>query len=478
MPASVPAGRATAVWCYGRCYSTDEPIERLRIVVDGTAHHPAAWRMPRLDAEDGGHRSGFWGTVPIEAHARPGAVELALHVRLADGAEELAPLARIEVVEPEPPKGIDAAPELPGEGLIAICMGTFDPDPDLLRAQIESLREQTDRRWVCLISDDCSSSEHFEWIKQAVTGDRRFALSRSDRRLGFYRNFERALEMIPPEAELVALCDQDDRWYPEKLEVLRGELRDAGLVYSDQRLVDHSGRVLRETFWEGRSNNHTSLVSLLVANSITGAAALLRREVAELALPFPDPPGWQFHDHWVGLVALAHGEVGYVNRPLYDYVQHRGAVFGDVGSSTGTPTPVVPPWWTLRGLRARRGVLGRWRAAYFYGYLNREVQAQVLLARCGRTMSGPKRRALRRFVSSGRSPLGVAWLAARPLRALAGRTETLGSETQLALGIVWSWIAAVAARRSGPVPRATLDARLPELGEFEQTRLRRWRAGV
>ena len=120
----------------------------------------------------------------------------------------------------------------------------------------------------------------------------------------------------------MALCDQDDRWYPEKLEVLRGALGGAQLVYSDQRLVDRSGRVLRETLWKGRRNNHTNLASLLVANTITGAATLFRRELAELALPFPEAPGWQFHDHWLGLVALASGEVAYVDRPLYDYVQH------------------------------------------------------------------------------------------------------------------------------------------------------------
>ena len=114
--------------------------------------------------------------------------------------------------------------------------------------------------------------------------------------------------MAPAEAELLALCDQDDRWYPEKLATLRARLGDAQLVYSDQRLVDARGQVLRDTLWRGRRNNHTDLASLLIANTITGAATLFRREVADLALPFPDTPGLQFHDHWLALVALAPGE--------------------------------------------------------------------------------------------------------------------------------------------------------------------------
>ena len=87
-----------------------------------------------------------------------------------------------------------------------------------------------------------------------------------------------------------------------------GAIGGAGLVYSDQRLVEADGRVLRDTMWEGRRNNHDDLVSMLVANSITGAAMLMRRDVAELSLPFPDTPAHAFHDAWLALVALAAGE--------------------------------------------------------------------------------------------------------------------------------------------------------------------------
>ena len=78
-------------------------------------------------------------------------------------------------------------------------------------------------------------------IAAELDGDERFVLSRSDRRLGFYRSFERALTLIPRRRDLVALCDQDDRWYPEKLATLRAELGGAKLIYSDQRLVDVDG---------------------------------------------------------------------------------------------------------------------------------------------------------------------------------------------------------------------------------------------
>jgi hypothetical protein len=96
------------------------------------------------------------------------------------------------------------------------------------------------------------------------------------------------------------------------------------------------------------------------------------------------------------------------------------------------------------------------------------VLAQILLARCGDRMFEEKRAALRRYVAAERSPLAFAWLAARPLRVLAGRDETLGSESELVRGIVWR-------RMAGPLRR---DASLPDVLSFQQRRLRRWRADV
>jgi glycosyltransferase involved in cell wall biosynthesis len=347
-------------------------------------------------------------------------------------------------------------------------MATFEPDATLFAAQVESLRAQTDDGWICVISDDASGEQHFAEIADVVGADPRFVVSRSPERLGFYNNFERALRLAPAEADLLALCDQDDVWHPDKLEVLRGALGSAQLVYSDQRLTDADGRVLRETMWRGRRNNHTNLASMLIANTITGAATLFRREVAELALPFPEPPGFRFHDHWLALVALASGEVAYVDRPLYDYVQHAGAIFGDVSQGGRRAEPARGRGWRQRLLE--------WRAAYFYGYEARQTLSRALIVRTATPLTAGKRRTLERFGAAARSPAAFAWLAARPLRRLLGRTETLGSEAQIARGILWRWLIGLRARRSQP-PGGTLDeTRLPSPASFSQTRLRRWRA--
>ncbi|MBV9193478.1 MAG: glycosyltransferase [Solirubrobacterales bacterium] len=462
VPATLPVGVASAISCRGRCRTGGRPLAGVTLRASG-ANHRAQW-LP-----DG----QFWATVPVPAAARPGTIALEALVRVAGGPEERLPLAEIEVVAPPaaaPASGTAAA----GPETVFVCMATFDPDLALLRAQLESLRAQSDPAWVCLISDDCSSEHSFDGLLELVGDDRRFVVSRSERRLGFYRNFERALSLVPAQAELIALCDQDDRWHPDKLAVLRAALPGATLVYSDQRLVTAGGRLLRATLWHGRRNNHTNLASMLIANSITGAASLMRREVLDLALPFPEVAGYQFHDHWLGLVALSLGEIAYVDRPLYDYVQHAGAVFGDVTQGR----PDGPAARRARGARrARRGARREARrAAYFYGYLPRQAQACAVLARGGACIAPRKRRALAGFIACDRSAFAFAWLLARSLRCLVGRNETLATELELAQGIAWRWFEAIRQRLAARAGRLGEPAPPPALDAFSQRRLRRWRA--
>jgi glycosyltransferase involved in cell wall biosynthesis len=473
LPESVPIGRQTAVFCVGTCFHPERRVEQLEIVVDGTRHRPTAQRMPRPDRPR--YRSGFWATIPIEPPNEPGELTLIAEARLHDGTIASATIGTIAVVDPPAPIEYERPFAAGRKPLIAICMATYNPNLELFHTQVESIQGQTDTDWICLISDDCSPPDRYEAIAEAVAGDDRFMLSRAPRRLSFYRNFERALWMAPPEAELVALSDHDDRWYPDKLATLRDAIQSAELAYSDLRRVDADGVVRGETLWDGRRNNHTNLASLLISNSIVGASCLFRRRVIERALPFPSGPGWDFHDHWLALVAMSLGDVAYVDRPLYDYVQHPGAVLGRVVSEQGAAPP--RPEGLRARLRRRRGFFGRWRAAYFTLYLQRDFHARLLLARCARELTFGKRTGLRLLVRAPRSPLAFAWLAVRPVRALFGRNETLRVEEVLVRGILWRQLIALRAWRRERPGRSPDDARIPPFDPDNLgPRQRRWLA--
>jgi glycosyltransferase involved in cell wall biosynthesis len=482
LPREIAVGDGTALfvcgWCLGR---GDRRITGLELLVDGEAQAVSAHGMPRLDVlramhpgidpydtadletdpastDDPGlhaYRSGFWGTARITRAAPGGTCELALRAELEGGGSLTAPLASIPVVDHREPVGV-AAPA-PGTGpLVAVCMATYEPNMELFVPQLESIRGQDHANWVCIVSDDCSSPERYAEIEAAIGDDPRFVLSRSPGRLGFYHNFERALSLVPHAADFVAMSDQDDVWHPDKLSVLLGAIGDAQLVYSDARIVSARGELLSETYWRERRNNHTNLLSLLVANSVTGAASLLRRELLDDALPFPPAQFAHFHDHWIGLVALCLGDIAYVDRPVYDYVQHDEASLGHAAANQ------------MRTLRSRLAALRRdprervrmWRLHYFVDIGRLTQVATVLQLRVGPRMAPGKRRVLERWLRTDESLPALMVLWARGARELFGRPETLGAEWMLGYAFTWRRLLS-ATTRDRPSRGLRLDALPP-----------------
>ncbi len=392
----------------------------------------------------------LWSAVvPLPASMPSGPAPIALIGTGPEGELEL-PLGEVEVGEPLA-AGFPQPSDPGGDGpLIAIAMATHEPDEEALRRQIESIQAQGWSRWICLISDDASSPAGYAAIGRAIAGDPRFALSRAERRLGFLRNFERALLAVPASAELVALADQDDRWYPDKLERLAATLAaapQARLAFSDMRVTDGAGKVLSDTYWYLRRERHDDIASLIVANVVTGAASLLRRDLLDDALPFPpaSPEHAVYHDHWLALCALGSGAIAYLDAPTYDYSRHDESV-----------TVREAPEW----LRPEHGFAGRarlhWRRAtrrlrigsaspgfaaiYRERWLLIDQLAVALELRLGARLRPDVRRRLRRLRRAERSPLAAAWLLGRCLRPLWGRNETLARERVLFGGLLWRWL--------------------------------------
>jgi glycosyltransferase involved in cell wall biosynthesis len=461
LPDELEVGAGTALFVAGWCYSPGARIEGLELVVDGTTQPLSAHGMPRLEvleavADPSSYRSGFWGLARIEAPPANGMCELAVEARLTGGRQERAHLGRIPIVARESPAPIEA-PDPTAGPFVAVCMATYDPPPDLLQRQIESIRGQAHRNWVCVISDDCSTPERFAEIERAVAGDPRFVVSRSPRQRGFYGNFERALALAPRAADYVAMADQDDAWYPDKLATLLERIGLAQLVYSDARVVSRTGEVLADTFWELRRNDHDDLLSLLVANAVTGAASLFRRDLLDTALPFPPAQFTHFHDHWIALTARALGDVAFVERPLYDYVQHHDASLGH--AATNRITRLRDRVDRLR--RDPRDRVRLWRMHYFIDVWRLMQFATVLRMRGRERIDPAKRATLDRFLATDRSLTALARLWGRGARDIVvRRPKTLGAEWTLSYAFTWRR-ALSATARLGPGTRLRMDAMPP-----------------
>jgi glycosyltransferase involved in cell wall biosynthesis len=334
---------------------------------------------------------------------------------------------------------------------VVVCMATYNPPPDLFARQIRSLQAQTQRDWVCIVCDDHSRQDLFARLLAVVGHDPRFRVHRQRVNRGFYRNFAQCLALVPPTAQFVALADQDDEWRPDKLAALRSRFDPrTTLVYSDMRLVRPDGTVLSPTYWATRRNNYSNFASLLLANTVTGAASMFRRELLDVLLPFPPAFGDAFHDHWLSCVALACGEMRFVDRPLYDYVQHQGNVVGHYGPRPLPAHARIGQWLAFfRPSRVKmncRASLATGRATYFAHALRIRQWTRTLAARCAGRITQPKRVALRRVTTMHKSPAGWLWLLLRPFRHPDGVSDTVSIEFHLLNALIWEKYQALKSR--------------------------------
>lgn len=320
LPDEIEVGPGQFLVVSGECLAPDDRVETVAVEVDGVGVPAELSRIP------GGVT--FWQAVFLSGELIGRAIHLDVSLRLRAGGIHKHPLGAVSC------RGVDWRPVNVADhwsgGLVAICMATYEPEPEAFRRQVESIRGQTHGGWICIVNDDGSSDETWTRMQECCAGDDRFVFFRNATNLGFYGNFESALKKVPDNAEYVAFSDQDDRWYPDKLTRLIRKLEedDANLAYSDVRIVDEEGREVAGTYWVNRRNEYRDLKVVLVANTVTGAASVFKRELLGCLLPFPPRVGDAFHDHWLACTAMSMGRITYVDAPLHDYYQHGASVIG------------------------------------------------------------------------------------------------------------------------------------------------------
>jgi glycosyltransferase involved in cell wall biosynthesis len=224
----------------------------------------------------------------------------------------------------------DAAYGLEAFGVIALA--AYQPDPALFRRQLQSIRDQTVTAFRCIISADGDWRSVAQLVADITENDSRFAVIGFDDRQGFYGNFERALEAVPPDASWVALSDQDDYWYPGKLATLLPHLETNVLVAGQARVVRAAQP---EVALSVTRRKNVRFPSLVVQNQFTGGQMVFRPSLLEFVLPFPRlETKSQVHDHWIAVVAAVLGHTLIVDDVVQDYVQHDANVLGEVSSSS------------------------------------------------------------------------------------------------------------------------------------------------
>ena len=76
---------------------------------------------------------------------------------------------------------------------------------------------------------------------------------------------------------------------------------------------------------EYMESNDKILKHILADNYVTGAAAALKKELLDLAMPFPEK--WA-HDYWLGVIAAINNGLCCVDEKLFKYRQHESNTIG------------------------------------------------------------------------------------------------------------------------------------------------------
>lgn len=214
--------------------------------------------------------------------------------------------------------------------MISIAMATYN-GAKYLPEQIDSILSQTIQDIEIVISDDCSTDNSWSVLEKYAAQDRRIKIFRNEVNLGFKRNFEKAIGLT--KGEYIALCDQDDIWTSDHLEILLAKISNKMISAGNSELIDGNGNRIGITLKElevfdveDSDELHNALSFLLFRNPVQGAAMMIRREFFSKALPIPDDI--KYHDAWFVVLSCFYGGLNYSNRVINFYRMHGDNVTG------------------------------------------------------------------------------------------------------------------------------------------------------
>jgi glycosyltransferase involved in cell wall biosynthesis len=272
--------------------------------------------------------------------------------------------------------------------MVTILLATYNGEA-YIRQQLDSLLNQTHKELGILISDDQSTDRTPEIINEykkkypkQIQSLIHIKPSGSPQ-----NNFFRLLSAA--DDDYIMLCDQDDIWLPDKVEVTLKEMKRLEsqwgkdlplLVHGDLSVTDEEGTIRHPSMakFQKIAVYDNRFTHYLVENNITGNTIMINRSF----LPFFSylPKQCMMHDWWLGLLASCFGKISYIDRPLLLYRQHGS---NQVGSKGGLEQYVTRLTQKERSKEQ---------------YRNMFLQARSFLKQYGKDMDEEKKEALEQFV--------------------------------------------------------------------------------
>ncbi len=213
-----------------------------------------------------------------------------------------------------------------------ICLSTYNGEP-FLEDLLVSLVSQHYSNWTCVVRDDGSNDGTWDILSEYLNKyPRHFSLLSDREHVGWKESFKRLLDTAITEvkdADYVFFCDQDDIWFPNKIEkmISTAEEKDNCFLFSDLLVIDEKGEKRYPSFFSlnAFSPERLTITSLCAHNPIPGMSMAVSYKLLTKILPIPK--GVAF-DWWVAVVSLLIGEVLCVPDQLAGYRVYGGNQVG------------------------------------------------------------------------------------------------------------------------------------------------------
>lgn len=221
--------------------------------------------------------------------------------------------------------------------MIDILLPTYNGEK-YLSTQLESIFQQTYHDWKIIIRDDGSSDGTLHIIEKWRQDHphKIFFMDDGFSGLGASKSFCRLMEYST--ASYIMLCDQDDYWYPHKIEVSMAAILEKEnqygiekplMVCSDLEVVDENLDLVSKSFWHDRKDNPSILndfEKLIAQSVVTGNTILMNRASKEISIPINS--NFFLHDQWISIKVARYGEIIFINKKLVKYRQHSSNALG------------------------------------------------------------------------------------------------------------------------------------------------------
>ena len=201
---------------------------------------------------------------------------------------------------------------------------------EFLEKQLDSILSQSYQDFELIIVDDSSTDKTLFILHAYQKRFPKIQLYVNAQRLGFVKNFEKALSLS--HGKYIALSDQDDIWNNDKLGILLKTMKSQEdlmtsslpiMVHSDLCMMDEYDTVFHHSYFRFRGyqlEEKKDLGHILGPCGVLGNTVLINKILKEKILPFPE--ALAFHDYWIALICEIFGKRITLHRPLVHYRIH------------------------------------------------------------------------------------------------------------------------------------------------------------